>query len=92
MKTKTSVYIDKDLWRRFKNYAAELGIDVSQALEEVIKEELVGDAVVKVVDSLSKISFKELDFKPVKPANVKIKVSEIVREMRDEREDSLLGQ
>jgi macrodomain Ter protein organizer (MatP/YcbG family) len=89
MKTKTSVYIDKDLWRRFKEYAAGLGIDVSQALEEAIKEELVKDAVVKTVDSLSKISFKELDFKPV---NVKIKISDLVREMRDEREDSLLGQ
>lgn len=85
-RVKTSVYISEDFWREFKKYAALRGREVSELLEEIIKEELMLE-LEEVVSEFSGEMEVELDFRPVKP---KAPVSELVREMRSEREASLL--
>lgn len=35
-KVKSSVYVNGELWRRFKKHAAEHGVEVSVLLEELI--------------------------------------------------------
>ncbi|MGC9153237.1 MAG: ribbon-helix-helix protein, CopG family [Vulcanisaeta sp.] len=84
-KIKTSIYIDEELWREFKKYAAERGLDVSELLEELIKEELMTELNTLMPEE----SNPELDFEPIKPRGM---VSSLVREMRDERESDLSGQ
>lgn len=83
---KTSIFIDEDLWREFKRYAINRDKELSEALEELLREELLvdlEDAVKKLAGGLE----MEVDFKPIK---VKATVSELVREMRNERENSIL--
>ncbi|MEM0481274.1 MAG: hypothetical protein QXM16_00055 [Nitrososphaerota archaeon] len=85
-KVKSSVYVDGELWRRFKKHAAERRVEVSVLLEELMLEELMlnlQDEVVKLAGP-GKV---ELDFEPVKPTSGL--VSTLVREMRSEREDNL---
>jgi len=87
-KIKTSIYVDEDLWKKFKKIASSRDQELSEALEGLLREELMVDleAVVReLVDELD----AELDFKPVK---AEAPVSELVREMRNERENRLLGQ
>lgn len=87
-KIKTSIYIDAELWWKLKKYAAEEKKDLSKLLEEIISEELL----LGVEDSLREMirEFEEkIEFEPV---IAKGSVSELVRAMRDEREDSILGQ
>jgi hypothetical protein len=88
MRRKTSVYVDGDLWERFKRYAVARGVEVSSLLEELMREEL-GDYVDEALGALAGSDSYELDFEPVEP---KGSVSQFVREMRDERERGLLGQ
>jgi hypothetical protein len=88
MRRKTSVYVDGDLWERFKKHAVARGVEVSSLLEELMREEL-GDYVDEALGELAGSDSYELDFEPVEP---KGSVSQFVREMRDERERGLLGQ
>jgi hypothetical protein len=88
LRRKISVYVDVELWERFKKYAEERGVGASRLLEELIREEL-GDYVDEVLGALAGSDSYELDFEPVEP---KGSVSLFVREMRDERERGLLGQ
>ena len=88
MRRKTSVYVDGELWERFKRYAAARGVEVSSLLEELMREEL-GDYLDEALGELAGSEGYELDFEPVKPRGP---VSSVVREMRDERERGLLGQ
>jgi len=37
-KVKTSVEVDEEIWRKLRAYAAEKGLSVSKALEEVLAE------------------------------------------------------
>jgi len=46
-KVKTSIYADRELWEKFKLKAARRGIEVSQALEELIKDELLKRCLTK---------------------------------------------
>ena len=85
-KIKTSIYVDEDLWREFKKYAAERGLDVSELLEELIKEELMVELNSLMPEGEENV---ELDFEPIKPRE---SISGLVREMRDEREGSLFRQ
>jgi len=41
-RTKTSIYVDRELWERFRRYARSRGIEVSRLLEEIIREENAG--------------------------------------------------
>ncbi|MEM0349549.1 MAG: type II toxin-antitoxin system VapC family toxin [Candidatus Caldarchaeum sp.] len=82
-KVKSSVYVDGEIWRRFKKYAAEQEREVSVLLEELMREELMID-LQAALEELAEQGEIELDFEPVKPATGL--VSGLVREMRDERE------
>jgi hypothetical protein len=86
---KSSVYVDEELWRRLKKYAMEKGTELSALLEDVIREEFM-DHVDKALEELAGSRACELDFEPVKPRMGVI--SELVKAMRDERADSILGQ
>ncbi len=86
-KTKTSIYIDKELWERFKKYAKSKNIEVSKLLEEIISESMLEDEIVNILGELIEGEVVELDFEPIIPKNGI--VSTLVRELRDERENSL---
>jgi len=79
VKVKTSIYIDRDLWSSFKEYASKSGVEVGKMLEELIKDSLIEAELDK---TLAKIEERyEIDFNPVEP------ISTLVRIMRDERVD-----
>lgn len=82
---KTSVYIDEDLWKKFKKYASMRGMDISGLLEEIIRNEILDD-LSEALYQLAGPDDYQFDFEPVE---VKGSVSELVREMRDERVDSI---
>ncbi|WP_288007940.1 hypothetical protein [Thermofilum sp.] len=88
MRRKISVYVDVELWERFKKHAVERVVGASRLLEELIREEL-GDYVDEALGAVAGSDSYELDFDPVEP---KGPVSQFVRETRDERERGLLGQ
>lgn len=83
---KSSIYVDEDLWRKFKKYAVENGFEVSTLLEEIIREEIM-DYVENALSVLAGSEVYELDFEPVKPREGLVSI--IVREMRNGRSDSL---
>ncbi|ALM75464.1 hypothetical protein [Thermococcus barophilus] len=83
-KTKTSIYIDKELWWEFKKKASEEKREVSELLEEVIREELLEDFIIAIENMTGEHS--EIYFKPLK---IKSPISKLVREMRNERADSI---
>ncbi len=87
-KVKTSIYVDKDLWEKFKKHALKRGIEVSSLLEKLIEEEIAEETLGKTLLELAGGEDYEVDFEPVKPR--KGLVSELVRLMRDGR-DSVLG-
>lgn len=84
-KVKTSVSIDEDLWKEFKRLVSSRDRELSEVLEELIREELLVD-LEAVLKELAGELETELDFKPIKS---RAPVSVLVREMRNEREDSL---
>lgn len=90
VKVKTSIYIDKDLWERFKKYALRKGMEVSNLLENIIEEEMTEEALDKVLLELAKVEDYEIDFEPIEPK--KGPVSELIRAMRNGRSSSLLRQ
>lgn len=85
---KTSVYVDEDLWARFRLYALRRGLDLSSALEEAIRDEMVDVELEEAISELVDFEDLEIDFEPVKPKGF---VSDLVRVMRDERENRLSG-
>ena len=87
-KTKTSIYIDKELWEKFKRLAAMRGVEVSRLLEEMISEQLLDEYLSQALLELAGSNDYEIDFKPVKPRSG-YNVSELVRCMRDERADRI---
>ena len=87
VKVKTSVYVDKDLWSSFKEYASKCGVEVSEMLEELIRDALIEVGLDKALAEMGE-SY-EVDFDPIEHREKT--VSELVRVMRDERENSLFG-
>lgn len=85
---KTSIYIDKELWDRFKRYVASKGLEVSKYLESLIREALISDFIDEALRSMNLSEDYEIDFEPIEPAE---SVSELVRVIRDERRDNLSG-
>ncbi|MEM4312219.1 MAG: hypothetical protein QXX95_07510 [Nitrososphaerales archaeon] len=79
VKVKTSVYVDKELWEKYKSSVARKGLEVSKALEELIEEEVPEEILERVVKNLEEKY--EIDFEPVKP--IEGLVSTYVRTMRD---------
>jgi len=82
-KVKTSIYADKELWEKYKSSLARRGLEISQALEDLIKDELVEELLDEAVKDIENTEDYEIDFEPVKPK--KGLVSTLVRTMRDER-------
>ena len=82
---KTSVYVDRDLWSSFKEYASKSGFEVSRMLEELIKDALIEKELDKAVAEIR--DSYEIDFDPVEARGEP--VSHLVRVMRDERANSL---
>jgi hypothetical protein len=89
VRVKTSIYVDRKLWERFKRYALKKGVEVSRLLEGAMEEELVEDALEEELLRLSGPEDYELDFEPIKPRKP---VSDLIRVMRDERRGILSGQ
>ncbi len=88
MRRKTSVYIDESLWNEFKKKAVSMGKEVSKYLEEVIEEELLKNLEKELNQQVEGENY-ELDFEPIEVGEI---MSDLVREMRDERRNSLSGQ
>ncbi|MEM3153764.1 MAG: CopG family transcriptional regulator [Candidatus Bathyarchaeia archaeon] len=85
-KVKTSIYADKELWEKYKSNLAKKGLEISQALEDLIKDELVEELLDEAVKDVCDIGY-EVDFEPVKPNGGLVSI--LVRTMRDERTNSL---
>ena len=89
IKVKTSIYIDKELWEKFKKYALRRGKEVSKLLEEIIEEEMIEETLSNILLELVDFESYEIDFEPIRPK--KGLVSELIRVMRDERANSISG-
>ncbi|MCE4599242.1 MAG: hypothetical protein F7C81_03490 [Desulfurococcales archaeon] len=89
VKVKTSIYVDKELWEKFKMYALKRGMEVSRLLEDMMRDEMIEDALDNILLDLAGSEDYEIDFEPVKPREGL--VSELVRVMRDERANSVSG-
>ncbi|PMP60418.1 MAG: hypothetical protein C0172_04060 [Caldisphaera sp.] len=83
---KTSIFINEDLWKKIKEIASKKDIEISLLLEDMIKEEL-GENIEAALREIAGSFNDELDFEPIKPKEGF--VSNLVREMRDERANSL---
>ena len=83
VRVKVSIYVDRDVWERFRRYALRRGIKVSELLEDLMRDEMVEDLLDDELLSLTGSESYEADFKPAEPRGGL--VSELVRVMRDER-------
>ncbi len=86
MKSKTSIYVDEEIWKRFKAASSKRGTDMSEILEGLILDDLEGDDLSSVPTGGTEPGV-ELEFKPIKLRGRP--VSGLVRVQRDEREDNL---
>jgi post-segregation antitoxin (ccd killing protein) len=82
-KVKTSIYVDKELWEKFKEHARKLGKEVSRLLEEIMEDEAVESTLDDALSELAGREDYEIDFEPIEPKEGT--VSELIRAMRDER-------
>ncbi|MEM2374576.1 MAG: CopG family transcriptional regulator [Thermoproteota archaeon] len=87
VKIKTSIYVDNNVWEKFKSTASKSGQEASQMLEEVMRSEVVEDFLEQALEGVEEYEDLEIDFEPVRPEGGP--VSELVRVMRDERSDSI---
>jgi len=90
VKTKTSIYIDKELWEKFKKYAFKKGTEVSNLLEDIIRDAIIEETIGDTLLKLAGPDNYELDFKPIEPKEGL--VSELIRVMRNERANNLSRQ
>jgi hypothetical protein len=84
---KTSIYIDRGLWERFREYALKRNVEISRMLEDIIREEIIEDILSDVLLDLAGYEDYVVDFEPIKPREGS--VSDLIRVMRDERVDSV---
>jgi len=87
VKVKTSIYVDKELWERFKSYALRRGVEVSKLLEDAMRDEMIEETLSDVLLDVAGSENYEIDFEPVKPRGGL--VSELIRVARDERAGSV---
>lgn len=85
-KVKASVYVDREVWERFRAYAAKRGVDANRLLEELILDEVVDLVLDEVLLRAASGEEEVLDFEPVEPRG---SVSKLVRIARDERARSV---
>lgn len=83
-KIKTSILIDKELWKKIKVEATvEGGLKgVSKVVEEALEEELSDLAVATVLETMVPTGTRTLEVTPVKP-KVKTSAGEVIRTLRD---------
>lgn len=86
-RVKTSIYIDKDLWERFKRYAARLGMEPSKLLEEMLRNGMIEEAILEIMAKMSGVKDYELDFEPIEPRRGS--VSGLVRALRNAEQASV---
>ncbi len=80
---KASIYIDRELWRRFREYARRKGAEISEFLESVIEDAMLEESVASELGELAgEDTADETDFEPVETEAGS--VSDLVRVMRDE--------
>ncbi len=84
---KTSVYIDRELWEKLRNYARRRNVEISKLLEELIREGIVEEELIEVLNDIVEEETIELDFEPIMIEAGEI--SSIVREIRDERSNRI---
>ncbi|MDG7012312.1 MAG: CopG family transcriptional regulator [Nitrososphaerota archaeon] len=89
-KVKTSIYVDKELWGRFRRRSSEEGKEVTKLLEEAIEGRLFEDALQGVLSSIETDEMLAIDFEPVSPRGGD--VSGLVRVDRDRRAVDIPGQ
>lgn len=89
-RVKTSIYVDKELWERFRQRASEKRVEASRLIEAMLDEEMVEDSIDELISELIGSESYEVDFGTIEPRGAP--VSELVRAVRDERTSSLLGQ
>jgi len=83
VKVKTSIYVDRELWERFKEYALRRGVEVSKLLEDMVRDEMIEEILDEALLSMVGSEDYEIDFKPIKPREGL--VSELIRVAREER-------
>jgi len=68
-KIKTSIIIDADVWEEFKILASsKRGLKgISEAVEEVLEEELSNKTVAEALAKMGGKKIKDLQVKPIKP-------------------------
>jgi len=89
-KVKTSIYVDAELWERFKRYVGARGLDISGFLEETIEEALMEGELAKALYEIEGSEDYAIDFNPIEPKEGL--VSELIGVMRNERTNSISGQ
>jgi hypothetical protein len=87
VRKKVSVYVEGELWERFKRHAAAMGTTASGLLEELMIMDELSDHLVEALSELASSEGGETDFEPVEPGSP---VSDLVGEMRRDRERRLL--
>ncbi len=88
VRIKTSIYVEEELWRKLKRYAAKKGVEISRFLEELIVDEMFEEELCNTLSALAGSERYEIDFVPVEPEKG-YSVSDLVRVMRDERADNI---
>ena len=86
-KVKTSIVVDSDLWKRFREkvVAAKGSRSLSEAVEEALREELVDTIVLEEIEETAPgEGVPRVAVEPVKP-RVPTRAEEIVRELRGSR-------
>jgi len=87
-RSKTSIYVNDELWKRFKSASSRNGTDMSRMLEDLILDELESEDFTSMLsEAAAKSGVVELEFKPIRLRGGK--VSDLVRDGRDERENHL---
>lgn len=82
-KIKTSIFIDRELWKRFKlKVFGEKGVKgLSEAVEESLEEDILEPIVIRELGKLTGVGVKPGEVRPVKP-KVKTSSGEALRELR----------
>ncbi len=86
-KIKTSIMIDRELWKEFKSkVGSEKGLrGLSQAVEEAIEDEISDILIIRALEKLLKCAREiPLVISPVKP-KVATNAGKAIREMRGSR-------
>lgn len=90
-KIRVIIHIDKKLWEKLEELATIKGVKVDRLIEETIHEALLNEYVERALLELADSSIYKTGFEPVKPRS-DLSISELVRDMRDERANRIYQQ